>query len=278
MSKVWFITGASKGLGLTLVKKLLHQGYRVAATSRNKAAFDKEIPVDTAEFLPLDMDLTDSDDVQRAINDAVAHFGTIDVVVNNAGYAVMGALEELSTEEVHTNFNVNVYGLLSVIRCVLPVMRKQASGHIINISSVGGFVGNFPGFGIYCATKFAVQGLSEALSEEVKPMGIKTTLVSPGYFRTEFLSQESLIGPNRTLEVYDNVREMQRIHEEEINGNQPGDPEKAADVFIAVAEMPAPPLHLFLGKDAYQYAEQKMDSLKETMAAHKTLATSTDFE
>ena len=278
MSKVWFITGASKGLGLNLVKKLLHQGYRVAATSRNKAAFDKEIPVDTAEFLPLDMDLTDSDDVQRAINDAVAHFGTIDVVVNNAGYAVMGALEELSTEEVHTNFNVNVYGLLSVIRCVLPVMRKQASGHIFNISSVGGFVGNFPGFGIYCATKFAVQGLSEALSEEVKPMGIKTTLVSPGYFRTEFLSQESLIGPNRTLEVYDNVREMQRIHEEEINGNQPGDPEKAADVFIAVAEMPAPPLHLFLGKDAYQYAEQKMESLKETMAAHKTLATSTDFE
>ena len=278
MSKVWFITGASKGLGLTLVKKLLHQGYRVAATSRNKAAFDEEIPADTAEFLPLDMDLTDPDDVQRAINDAVAHFGTIDVVVNNAGYAVMGALEELSTEEVHTNFNVNVYGLLSVIRCVLPVMRKQASGHIFNISSVGGFVGNFPGFGIYCATKFAVQGLSEALSEEVKPMGIKTTLVSPGYFRTEFLSQESLIGPNRTLEVYDNVREMQRIHEEEINGNQPGDPEKAADVFIAVAEMPAPPLHLFLGKDAYQYAEQKMESLKETMAAHKTLATSTDFE
>ena len=278
MSKVWFITGASKGLGLTLVKKLLHQGYRVAATSRNKAAFVKEIPADTAEFLPLNMDLTDPDDVQRALNDAVAHFGTIDVVVNNAGYAVMGALEELSTEEVHTNFNVNVYGLLSVVRSVLPVMRKQASGHIINISSIGGFVGNFPGFGIYCATKFAVQGLSEALSEEVKSMGIKTTLVSPGYFRTEFLSQESLNGPNRTLEVYDNVHEMQRIHEEEINGNQPGDPEKAANVFIAVAEMPAPPLHLFLGKDAYQYAEQKMDSLKETMAAYRTLATSTDFE
>ena len=278
MSKVWFITGASKGLGLTLVKKLLHQGYRVAATSRNKAAFVKEIPADTAEFLPLNMDLTDPNDVQRALNDAVAHFGTIDVVVNNAGYAVMGALEELSTEEVHTNFNVNVYGLLSVVRSVLPVMRKQASGHIINISSVGGFVGNFPGFGIYCATKFAVQGLSEALSEEVKPMGIKTTLVSPGYFRTEFLSQESLNGPNRTLEVYDNVHEMQRVHEEEINGNQPGDPEKAAEVFIAVAEMATPPLHLFLGKDAYQYAEQKMESLKETMAAYRTLATSTDFE
>lgn len=278
MNKVWFVTGASKGLGLALVKKLLAQGYRVAATSRRQEAFNQEVDAGSDKFLPLSMNLTDPDDVQRAISEAVVHFGTIDVVVNNAGYASTGALEELSTEEVHRNFDVNVYGLLHVVRSALPVMRKQGFGHIMNVSSVGGFVGNFPGFGVYCATKFAVNGLTEALSEEIKPFGLQTTLVAPGYFRTEFLSQESLDSSRHQLEVYDNVREMQRLHEEDLHGNQPGDPSKAADVIVEVAEMREPPLYLFLGKDAYQYAEQKMDSLRETMVAHKALATSTDFE
>ena len=277
MNKVWFITGASKGLGLALVKKLLAQGYRVAATSRNKEGFDQAVDASSDEFLPLNMSLTDPQDVQRAISDAVSHFGTIDVIVNNAGYASMGAVEELNAEEVHRNFDINVYGLLHVVRSALPVMREQGSGHIINISSLGGFVGNFPGFGVYCATKFAVNGLTEALAEEVKPFGVKTTLIAPGYFRTEFLSQESLDRSDHRLDVYDNVREMQRLHEEDLHGNQPGDPIKAAAAIIETTKMPEPPLYLFLGKDAYQYAEQKIDSLKETMAAHRELATSTDF-
>ena len=277
MNKVWFVTGASKGLGLALVKKLLAQGYRVAATSRNKEGFDQAVDASSDEFLPLNMSLTDPQDVQRAVSDAVSHFGTIDVIVNNAGYASMGAVEELNAEEVHRNFDVNVYGLLHVVRSALPVMREQGSGHIINISSLGGFVGNFPGFGVYCATKFAVNGLTEALAEEVKPFGVKTTLIAPGYFRTEFLSQESLDRSDHRLDVYDNVREMQRLHEEDLHGNQPGDPIKAAAAIIETTKMPEPPLYLFLGKDAYQYAEQKIDSLKETMAAHRELATSTDF-
>lgn len=275
--KVWFVTGASKGLGLSLVKKLLNAGHRVAATSRTPGALEERIDAPDSELLVLSMDLTDDQDIQRAINATEKHFGTIDCVVNNAGYALMGALEESSSEEIKKNFDVNVNGSLSVIRSVLPLLRRIGSGHIINIASVGGFVGSFPAFGIYCATKFAVQGFTESLAAEVEPFGIRATSVNPGYFRTEFLSNESLNATTIQLPEYENVREMQKLHEEKLHGNQPGDPDKAAEVLMELVAMEKPPVHLFLGSDAYDMVDQKIDTLKVSMEEHRELATSTNI-
>lgn len=274
---VWYITGASKGLGLALAKKLLAQGYKVAATSRNVAELKKQIDTPENNFLPLSLNLTDEADVQRTIEETIAHFGSIDVVVNNAGYGLAGGMEELSDAEVRSNFDINVFGTLNVIRKVLPYMRRQQSGHIFNISSVGGFTGSFPGFGIYCATKFAVHGFTESLAQEVKPFGIHATLVMPGYFRTNFLSDGSLVVPSNEIREYKNVRDVQSAHQQSINANQPGDPDKAADVFIAVANQSVPPVHLFLGQDAYDLAEQKMALVHKEMEEQKELATSTNF-
>lgn len=275
--RVWFITGASKGLGLSLTKKLLKAGQKVAATSRNKEGLLREIPESGDHFLPLTMDLTNEDDVKQNIDKARAHFGTIDVVVNNAGHGLGGAIEELQHSEVHQNFNVNVYGTLHVIRHVLSIMRQQKSGHIMNISSIGGFVASFPGYGIYCATKFAVQGLSEALQTEVEPFGINVTCVSPGYFRTEFLSSDSMQDSQHQIADYKNVRENLNLHASDLHGSQMGDPEKAADAFIKLSKLDNPPVHLYLGSDAYQFAYQKIERLKEIMEDHKELGTSTDF-
>ncbi|HMF73028.1 MAG TPA: SDR family oxidoreductase, partial [Flavitalea sp.] len=178
-NKVWFITGASKGLGLSLVKKLLQKGYRVAATSRNVKELQREVDGTPDQFLALNVDLTNESSVKAAIDETVQHFGNIDVVVNNAGYGIVGSLEELSDEEARENFNINVFGSLNVIRKSMPYLRSQGSGHIFNISSIGGFNGVFPGFGLYTASKFAVHGFSESLVAEVKPFGVKVTIVSP---------------------------------------------------------------------------------------------------
>ena len=168
-NKIWFVTGASKGLGLALVKKLLSSGYRVAATSRNVKDLQHAVNAGREVFLPLSVDLKSENSVENAIKETVSHFGSIDVVVNNAGYGLVGSLEELTDEEVRQNFDVNVFGVLNVIRKVLPYMRKQKSGHILNIASIDGFTGTFPGFGSYIATKFAMHGFSESLAAEVKP-------------------------------------------------------------------------------------------------------------
>ena len=274
--KVWFVTGASKGLGLTLIKKLINQGFKVAATSRRLA--DLESAVGKHEhFLPLEVDLMNEASVLTALAETISKFGRIDIVVNNAGYGLVGGLEELSDRESRNNFDVNVFGMLNIIRNVLPQMRKQSSGHIFNIASIGGFIGTFPGFGIYCATKFAVHGLSESLSTEVEPFGIKVTIVSPGYFRTNFLDS-SLATPANPIEAYEAVRASQSMHQHQINGNQPNDPEKAADVFIAAAALDQAPLHLFLGEDAYEMVEQKIRNVTQEMEVVKSLATSTTFD
>src|SRR5688500_252487 len=241
--KVWFVTGASKGLGLSLVKKLLQQGYRVAATSRNRKDLEKAVGADNDAFLPLTVDLNNEGSVEKGIKSTIDHFGSVDVIVNNAGYGLAGALEELSDAEARLNFDINVFGSLNVIRKALPYLRKQRSGHIFNISSIGGFTGVFPGFGIYCATKFAVQGFTESLSAEVAPFGIKVTIVSPGYFRTNFLDDSSLNVPENEIADYINVREIQSVHQNRYNGNQTGDPDKAAAVIIEIAEQKEPPLH-----------------------------------
>ena len=276
-NKVWFITGASKGLGLALAKKLLTQGYKVAATSRNIDELSEAVG-SHENFLPLMVSLTDEASVQQSIEQTVATFGHIDVVVNNAGYGLTGALEELTDEESRKNFDINVFGTLNVIRRALPHLRKQQSGHIFNIASIGGFTGNFPGFGIYCATKFAVHGLTESLAAEIKPFGLYATVVSPGYFRTHFLSDTSLNVPANPLNDYSNVREVEKAHQQDINFNQQGDPDKAADVMIATAALTAPPVHLFLGADAYGLANEKMESVKNDLELMRAAATATAFD
>ncbi|MGM9476048.1 SDR family oxidoreductase [Pedobacter sp. GSP4] len=275
--KVWFVTGASKGLGLTLVQKLINQGYLVAATSRNLSDLSKAVG-EYENFLPLAVDLINESSVEAAISQTISKFGQIDVVVNNAGYGMLGALEELSDKESRENFDVNVFGSLNVIRKALPQLRKQQSGHIFNISSIGGFSGNFPGFGIYCATKFAVAGFTESLAAEVKPLGIKATVVEPGYFRTAFLSAGSLAVPEKPIDAYKEVRDSQSAHQNDINNQQPGDPAKAADVMIEAANSENPPLHLFLGADAYHVAEAKIADVQRDMANWKFLATATNFD
>ena len=276
--KTWFVTGASKGLGLTLVKKLLSQGYNVAATSRTVDALREAVGTASDNFLALAMNLLDEQDIKAAIDQTVSRFGSVDVIVNNAGYGLMGGLEELSDMETRANFDVNVFGSLNVIRQALPYMRAKKNGHIFNISSIGGFNGGFPAFGIYCATKFAVHGFSESLSHEVKPFGINVTLVMPGYFRTNFLEEGSIVAPKNEIAEYENVREMQNAHQQDINNNQPGDPEKAADVLIAIAQQQDPALHLFLGADAYESAKAKIALIEKDMETFEDIATKTGFE
>lgn len=274
--KVWFVTGASKGLGLTLVKQLLTKGYKVAATSRSIT--DLENAVGKSEnFLPLAVTITNEQSVNDAISQTINLFGKIDVVVNNAGYGLVGSLEELSDSEARANFDINVFGSLNVIRAVMPHLRQQQSGHIFNVSSIGGFTGNFPGFGIYCATKFAVQGFTESLAAEIKGFGVKATIVSPGYFRTNFLNPDSLSVPKNEIADYKAVRDVQAAHQKDINGQQAGDPEKGVAAIITVAESAEAPLHLFLGQDAYNLAYQKMDDVKNDLETWKELSTNTGF-
>ncbi|UOQ52512.1 SDR family oxidoreductase [Hymenobacter cellulosivorans] len=276
-NNVWFVTGASKGLGLILVQMLLSQGYRVAATSRNLTELQQAGPHNNPQFLPLHMDLGDEASVQQAIAATIHTFGRLDVVVNNAGYGQVGALEELSDQEARQNFEVNVFGLLNVLRAATPHLRAQGAGRVFNISSVGGFFGSFPGWGIYCATKFAVDGLTESYAAEVQPFGIQATTVKPGYFRTGFLSAGSMGQPQAPIEAYQSVRDSQTLHAEQLNGNQPGDPAKAAALLIEVSEAETQPLHLFLGEDAYQMATLKIEAVQQDMQQWQAQATATGF-
>jgi NAD(P)-dependent dehydrogenase (short-subunit alcohol dehydrogenase family) len=275
--KVWFVTGASKGLGLTLVKELLRKGYKVAATSRNVDELKKAVNVTSESLLLLQVDVVNEASVAEAIAATVKTFGAIDVVVNNAGYGQLGTLEELSDQEARANFDANVFGTLNTIRSVMPLFRKNERGHIINISSIAGFLGGFPGWGIYNATKFAVAGLTEALSAEAKSLGINTTIVYPGYFKTNFLLQGSLRMAAHPIAAYQAARDLEVVHEKQIIGNQPGDPEKAATAFIKLAEMEQPPLHLFLGTDSFNMAKSKIEILQNELAANETISRSTDY-
>lgn len=275
--KVWFVTGASKGLGLTLTNKLLDEGFRVAATSRSAEALIKAVGGKSERFLPLETDLLNEDSVRDAVKKTLDAFGEINTVVNNAGYGQLGTLEELNDEESRRNFDVNVFGVLNVIRSVMPHLRARRAGHVFNISSIAGYTANFAGWGIYCATKFAVAALTESLAAEAKAFGVNATVVYPGYFRTEFLSG-SLGLPENPIAEYQAARESEELHKNEIKGNQPGDPEKAAAVLIKVATDANPPLHLFLGIDAYNLANAKISEVQKDLENWKSLATSTDFE
>jgi len=275
--KVWFITGASQGFGLILAKQLLEKGDFVAATSRRKSDLEAAISPKSDHFLPLEMNLTDENNVKKAIDETIATFGKIDHIINNAGYGLLGAVEELSDAEARQNFDVNVFGSLNVIRQSLPHLRKQQSGHIFNIASIGGYLGDFPGFGIYCATKFAVVGFSEAMAIELKEFGINVTAVLPGYFRTNFLTSGSLATPKNPLDGYKSTRESQELHQQQINNNQPGDPEKGAAAIIQIAGEKNPPVHLFLGSDAYGLAKTKAENMMTELEDWKSVTVNTDF-
>ncbi|WP_185206079.1 SDR family oxidoreductase [Chryseobacterium sp. C3] len=273
--KVWFVTGASKGLGFELVKKLLSEGFQVAATSRTVNSLISAFGEASENFLPLSVNITDNNDVKSAIAKTTEHFGQINVVVNNAGYGQIGTLEELTDEEARENYAVNVFGTLNVIRNAMPYLREQKSGNIFNISSIGGFSGNFPGWGIYCSTKFAVAGFTEALAEEAKDFGIHATVVYPGYFRTDFLAKDSVKTPANPIQAYEAARSSEQAHLDEINGNQPNDPVKAADVLIQLSKEENPPVHFLLGVGTMEFLNNKVDAITEDARKWEVLANST---
>jgi NAD(P)-dependent dehydrogenase (short-subunit alcohol dehydrogenase family) len=272
-SKVWFVTGTSRGLGKSFVEQLLARGYRVAATSRSL----QDVGTATQSYLPLEMDVTREDSVTAAVRKTIESFGAIDVVVNNAGYGQLGAAEELSADEVRKNFEVNVFGVFNVLRATIPLLREQKSGHIFNISSVGGYVGGFAGWSSYIGTKFALSGITEALAAEIAPFGVKATLVYPGYFRTNFLANDSLALAARKVPAYASVRASEQQHVGSINGNQPGDPQKAVRALIDIYERGESPLHLFLGSDAVKMAETKLQEVTSAIGALRGVSVGTDF-
>ncbi|HTN45800.1 MAG TPA: SDR family oxidoreductase [Flavipsychrobacter sp.] len=275
--KTWLVTGTSKGLGLSVVKKLLSEGYQVAATSRNSTELKKAVGTDTSNFLPLQVELLNEGSVAIAIETTLKTFGGIDVVVNNAGYGQLGTLEEMTDAEARENFDINVFGLLNVIRNIMPHFRAKNAGHMINIASIAGLLGAFPGWGVYCATKFAVVGLTEALSAEAHEFNVKATIVYPGYFNTNFLKQGSMKLAANPIAAYTAARNTEVWHETQMVGNQPGDPDKAAKVLIELAEMENAPLHFFMGSDSFGMANNKIEILQNALADNETLSKSTDY-
>jgi NAD(P)-dependent dehydrogenase (short-subunit alcohol dehydrogenase family) len=274
--KVWFITGASKGFGLSLVKQLLADGQKVAATSRYVASLVKATGETSEDFLPLYVNLSDEKSVAEAIQTTINTFGHIDVVINNAGYGIGGSIEELTDEEARESFDVNVFGTLNVIRAVMPSMREQRSGHIINISSIAGITAG-TGWALYAATKFAVIGLSEVLAEDVKEFGIKVTVVAPGAFRTNFLAADSLVLTKSPIDAYQDVRNSHARYLQ-MDGQQIGDPEKAAAAMIKIADDDNPPLHLLLGEDAYNRAMAKLVVLDKEFRLNEELSKSMAYQ
>jgi short-subunit dehydrogenase len=275
-SKVWYVTGASQGLGLILVKKLLEKGYRVAAGSRDVHTLSEAVGLmDKDRFLPLAVDLNNPDNIDKSIQQTLIKFGRIDVVVNNAGYGMTGTLEETANQDIRNIFNVNVLATVEVVKHVLPVMRSQKSGYIINIGSVAGFVGA-PGWSVYSATKAAVAAFSEVIALDVKEFGIRVTVVEPSGFRTGFLNKNSLAVTESKLDGYQAVKEIQKRYLAG-NGQQPGNPEKASEILIELAEKEHPPLHLYLGRDAYNRASAKLAAMTAELEEWKSSTISADF-
>ena len=275
-NKVWFITGCSSGFGKALCKQLLARGEKVVATARNTDTLkDIELLATPNQLLVLPLDVTSTIQIKEGVEKANSHFGKIDVLINNAGFGQTGALEEVSEEVVRKSFDTNVFGLIEVTRAVLPHMRSQKSGHIINLSSVAG-IAAIGGAGIYAATKFAVEGLSEALAAEVAPFNIKVSLIEPGSFRTEFASGSLKTPPE--MKEYDESLAATRKFYKTIGGNQPGDPEKAVSAIIALVDHPHPPLRLVLGKVALQRVRTKIENFEKELNEWENITLSTEFD
>jgi NAD(P)-dependent dehydrogenase (short-subunit alcohol dehydrogenase family) len=272
-SPVWLITGCSTGFGRELVRAVLAKGHRVAATARNPATLDAF--ASSPQALTAALDVTDPGQIGRAVAETIARFGQIDVLVNNAGYGYLGAVEEGEDEEIRAMFEVNVFGLAGMTRAVLPGMRARRSGHIVNISSMAGLAG-FPGIGYYNATKFAVEGLSEALAKECAPLGIKVTVVEPGPFRTDWAGR-SLKLPKTPIADYAETAGARQAGIQNYSGKQPGDPARAAAAIIAAVEAKEPPLHLVLGRVAYDIASAKLKSFERELEAWRETSLGADF-
>jgi NAD(P)-dependent dehydrogenase (short-subunit alcohol dehydrogenase family) len=274
-TRVWFITGAARGIGLRITEAALAAGDAVVATSRDATSLRERFAGNDA-LLPVSLDVTDEKQAAAAVAAALDRFGRIDVLVNNAGFGLLGAVEEASADEVRKLYETNVFGLLNVTRAALPSMRERRRGHVINISSVGGLRSG-PGFGVYCSTKFAVEGLSEALHGELAPLGVHVTVVEPGYFRTEFLDQSSLTVSPRLLADYAATAGKVREAAVQINLKQPGDPKRLAQAMLALVASPTPPLRLPLGTDTLAVIADKSAAVAAETAAWRELSASTDF-
>lgn len=275
-SPVWFITGCSSGLGRALARRALASGHRVVATARRTetlADLASEFP---ERCRPLALDVTDAAQIVPVVTQAAAEFGRLDVVVNNAGYGVIGALEELGDEQIARNFETNFFGAIRVMRAALPILRAQRRGHFVNISAAAA-IANYPGFSIYGATKWALEGASESLAAEVRPFGLKVTIVQPGPFRTEFVARSLERAGERMAEYDPSSGKFLRLIET-MNGQQPGDPDKAADAIIAAVAAPNPPLRLVLGKYAQDKVRRKLTAATRDLDASIALAPATEFD
>src|SRR6202012_4881488 len=274
-NKVWFITGCSTGFGRELAKEILADGYQAVITSRNTDDIQDILDEYPDNTLGLKLDVTKDDEIEAAVKQAVDHFGKIDVLVNNAGIGYFGAIEESEEDEVRRMFEINFWGLAHVTKAVLPTMRKQRSGHIVNIASIGGLVG-FPAVGYYNATKFAVDGFSDALSKETAPLGIKVTVVCPSGFRTDWAGRSA----NNSKIVIDDYKATAETNKNTIrgySGKQPGDPVRAAKAIVAAVESANPPLHLLLGVAALKGARNKLEVLKKDFDTWEETTIGADF-
>lgn len=274
-NQVIFITGASRGFGDLIVEQALAQGHSVVATARNPRILFERFR-DHPNVLPIALDVTDEAQAHAAAMAAIERFGRIDVLINNAGYGLLGAVEEATAKEVEAVYRTNVFGLLAVTRAVLPYMRRRRSGRIINFSSVGGYLAH-ASWGVYCSTKFAVEGITEALAQELQPLGIHATVVEPGAFRTDFLDAKSLAVSTRHIEDYHATSGAMREYAAGLNHAQQGDPAKLARVLVDVLDAPNPPVRLPLGSDTVKVIEAKNAATTEMLARWRAVSVSTDF-
>jgi NAD(P)-dependent dehydrogenase (short-subunit alcohol dehydrogenase family) len=275
MSKVWFITGASRGLGVEFAKAALRAGDRVVATGRKASAVHDALGPDTPQLLCVDLDVSRAYEA-RAVDLAVSKFGTIDVLVNNAGYGHLGFFEESSDEDVRAQFETNVFGAFSVTRTVLPVMRAARKGHIFNLSSAAGIRGQ-EFASLYCSSKFALEGFSEGLAQEVAPFGISVTIIEPGPFRTDFLTRESLRFGATPIADYDERRSRIQAAFETRNGKQPGDPTRLADAIVRLANDPKPPMRFIGGHFALDIMDKKLARVREEVDRWRDVSAATDY-
>ena len=274
--RTWLITGANRGIGWHIANAAISAGDNVVVTGRTLAKIIEAFRgYDVNKVLPLALDVTAMDLIEKTVEATVATFGKIDILVNNAGYGQLGPFENNSIADVECQFATNVFGLFNMCRMVLPVMRKERSGHIFNIASIAGLVG-MPGASVYSASKFAVAGFSESLAQEVAGFGIKVTSVAPGAFRTDFLDDSSAHFGSVPLPEYKTFSDKIRSSSANNNHKQPGAPEKLGQALVELALDPEAPLHFIVGSDAVGLAETQLASRKQEMQRWRNLATSTD--
>jgi NAD(P)-dependent dehydrogenase (short-subunit alcohol dehydrogenase family) len=273
--RTFLITGVSSGLGRAFAASALDAGHRVVGTVRRDGDADSFAALAPGRAHPFVLDVTDYEAIPKAVAEAVRRVGPIDVLVNNAGYGHEGALEESSMNDLQRQFAANVYGPVAMIKAVLPDMRARRQGHIVNITSMGGFI-TMPGISFYCGSKFALEGISEALGKEVASFGIRVTALAPGQFRTDWAGR-SMDRTARSIADYDAIMDPIRSARQAKSGNQPGDPVKAAQALLALVDAPTPPVRLFLGEDALGLVEQKLEGMRGEIARWEELSRSTGF-